>query len=76
MGWGPPDCLPHLLRDGLTLRLTCECGHVAEPDVRELIGALGKLGGYRLALADLRHNLRCGHCGGKRFGHELIGPSK
>ena len=32
MGWGPPDCLSHLLRDDLRLRLICECGHIAEPE--------------------------------------------
>lgn len=72
MGWGPPDCIDHLIRDGLRLRLICQCGHVAEPDVGELRAALNKRGGYRLDLADLNRNLRCGQCGGKSFRYELI----
>lgn len=33
---GPPTCLSHLLRDGLRLKVTCTCGHTAEPDILEL----------------------------------------
>lgn len=71
MAWGPPTCLSHLLRDSLTLRLSCECGHVAEPDLKELREALWRRTGGE-ELADLARVLRCGKCGGREFGRELI----
>ena len=75
MGWGPPTSVIELIRDGYGLRLICPCGHVAEPDVKELRDALHKLSGYRFELADLKRNLRSSQCGGKGFRYELIPPA-
>jgi len=76
MGWGPPDNVIALQRDGYGLRLTCQCGHSAEPDVTELRKALHKLAGWRYDLADLNRNLRCGQCGRKDFGYKVLPPPK
>ena len=76
MGWGPPDTVVAVIRDGYTLRLTCPCGHVAEPDLKALREALHRLPGWRYDLADLNHNLRCGQCGGKGFRCEVIAPAR
>jgi hypothetical protein len=38
------------LRDGLVLRLNCECRHIAEPDLKELRAAnWRRIGGEELA---------------------------
>jgi hypothetical protein len=75
MGWGPPTCLSHLIRDDLRLRLTCRCGHTSMPDLKELRAAMQrKCGGEELH--DLGHALRCGKCWAKRFRYELIRPAR
>jgi hypothetical protein len=71
MGWGPPTCLSHLLRDGLQLKLTCQCGHVSTPEIKALRAAMfRRLGGEELT--DLPRVLRCRKCGSKEFGQELV----
>lgn len=73
MGWKPITTLHCLIREEKRLRIICECGHVAEPDTRELIGAIYKRHRRRsVELKDLHRQLRCGACGGKRFGYELL----
>lgn len=62
MGWGPPSCLSHLLRDGLVLRVTCGCGHTAEPDLLDLREAMWRRCGGE-ELRDLPKVLRCSRCG-------------
>lgn len=76
MGWGPPKCVISLIRDNYTLRLSCRCGHVVEPDLDQLRDALHRLPGYRFELADLNDNLRCGQCGRKDFGYKIIPPKR
>jgi hypothetical protein len=71
MGWGPPTCLSHLLRDNLQLRLTCQCGHVATPDIKDLRAAMQRRAGCE-QLAELPLRLRCGECAGKGVRYELI----
>lgn len=71
MGWGSPTCLSHLLRDGLTLEITCPCGHVARPDILALRAAMWlRAGGEELK--DLRSVMRCSDCGEQRFSYRLI----
>ncbi len=70
-GLGPPENLSHLIRDGLALRLTCECGHAAPLDpfaLRSRIWMRRKSD----VLADLQESLRCSACGGKSFRYELV----
>ena len=71
MGWGPPDCLSHVLRDGLRLRLVCRCGHTAEPDLIELRSAMWRRCGSE-RLADLSAIMWCSQCGERRFNRELV----
>ena len=71
MGWGRPTCLSHRLRDDLQLKLTCPCGHVAMPDIKELRAAVWRRSGGE-ELLDLPRRLRCGICGSKRFRVELV----
>lgn len=61
MGWGPPTCLSHLIRDSLTLRIECECGHIAEPDLKDLRAAMWRRCGGE-ELRDLPLVLRCSEC--------------
>jgi len=64
MGWGPPTCLSHLIRDGLVLRIECACGHTATPDILELREAMWRRCGGE-ELADLPRVLRCSECGSR-----------
>ena len=75
MGWKPIETLTCLLREDKRLRLVCPCGHVAEPDVRALRSAVWiRKRDFEARLADLKKHLRCGACGGKDFGYEIVPP--
>lgn len=74
MAWGPPTCISHLIRDGLELSITCECGRVAVPDLKELRQAMQRRCGGE-ELADLPRVLECAECGSKRFTIERIAGS-
>lgn len=73
MGWREIKTLHCLVREKLSLRLTCECGYVAEPSTSALIGAINRRVRFRsVDLANLQRTLRCGKCGGKNFEYELL----
>jgi hypothetical protein len=76
MGWRPIEALSCLVREDKRLKLVCECGHFAEPDILELRSRLSRLrGGFWAKLADLPKYLRCGNCGSKNFRYELLSNS-
>jgi hypothetical protein len=73
MGWKKIETLRCLVREDKRLRLTCECGHIAEPDTRELIEAIyQRHNDWWASLTDLPKHLRCGQCGSKSFTYELV----
>ena len=71
MSWGPPTCISHLIRDGLELCITCECGRVAVPDLKELREAMWRRCGGN-DLVDLPRVLCCADCGSRRFTIEHL----
>ena len=70
VGWGPPTCLSHLLRDGVQLKIVWGCGHVATPDTKELREAMWRCCGGE-ELRDLPRVLLCSKCGSRPA---YIGP--
>lgn len=73
MGFRPIETLSCLTREDKRLRLTCPCGHTAEPDIMELRGKMNRRrGGFWAKLTDLPQHLHCGQCGSKSFRIQII----
>jgi hypothetical protein len=73
MGWKAIERRSCLIREDKRLRLTCnECGHTAEPDVPTLRQQMTLRGGFWAKLTKLHISIRCGRCGSKDFGYELL----
>jgi len=73
MGWGPPTCLSHLIRDELWLRLAWPCGHTADLEPKALKQAIyERHNDWWAELKDLQRYLRCRTFGGKSFARELV----
>lgn len=73
MGWREIKTLHCLIRERKRLKLTCKCGHLAEPNTGELIESINRRARFRrVDLADLQRTLRCGKCGRKDFDYELL----
>lgn len=76
MGWGPPDCLGHLIRDKKNIVLICQCGQEYEREPMELRKSFIPLGGNCEALADLNDNMMCHVCGpNSHFEYEIVARS-
>jgi hypothetical protein len=73
MGWGPPERLAHLVRDGLAMRVTCKCGHTADLNPADLRSTIYKRhNDWWCYLEDVPRYLRCGQCRSKSFSYELV----
>lgn len=71
MGFRKIKSLSCLLREGLWLKLECQCGHTATIDPLPLRSALWKRSRSE-ELADLQKSLRCQWCKGKLFGFDYV----
>ena len=71
MGFRKIETLSCLLREGLWLKLTCECGHTATIDPLLLRSLLWRRNRSE-KLQDLSLTLRCQWCGKRASGFDYI----